>query len=408
MDSNTFVVDDEQLSRHQIHTIALVERIGGIISLVSVMLIFLAYWLVRRVRNVQNTFIVFASVSNIGASIASIIAYDGMNAGQKSALCQAQAFMFQMFMQSDPWWSLAMAVNVFLVFYFHTNPDSFRKRWWIYCLICYGGPFTIALTLLLLRSPRGLVYGGATNREKEKDMDPGRAETGQNGCYGTVTTEVQVTHTPANALPNPNEPQPAYIQQNPRHVSFDNSTPEIQPSGDNQYYSSVTTSPPQEAPPRPPLLQRFMTSIRTISGKFHISDPIKRAYLRTSFLFALSVLVTWIPSSLNRIHGWLDGGSPYDFHVATAAVLPLQGLWNAIIFFVTSWRPIKAWAHETLKSGAPKVERRKTDDLAMNERITAPLGRCESFIDDGDSATIGSDVELRRVPNSGIKPSNTI
>lgn len=65
-------------------------------------------------------------------------------------------------MQSDPWWSLAMAVNVFLVFYFHTNPDSFRKRWWIYCLICYGGPFVIALTLLLLRSPRGLVYGGAT------------------------------------------------------------------------------------------------------------------------------------------------------------------------------------------------------------------------------------------------------
>lgn len=66
------------------------------------------------------------------------------------------------FMQSDPWWSLAMAVNVFLVFYFHTNPDSFRKRWWIYCLICYGGPFVIALTLLLLRSPRGPVYGGAT------------------------------------------------------------------------------------------------------------------------------------------------------------------------------------------------------------------------------------------------------
>lgn len=67
------------------------------------------------------------------------------------------------FMQSDPWWSLAMAINVLLVFYFHTSPDSFRRRWWIYCLICYGGPFTIALSLLLVRSPKhGLVYGGAT------------------------------------------------------------------------------------------------------------------------------------------------------------------------------------------------------------------------------------------------------
>jgi hypothetical protein len=89
-------VDDEQLNHHQIKTLVLVERIGGTLSLVSVMLIFLAYWLVHRVRNVQNTFIVFASVSNIGASIGSIIAYDGMKAGQASALCQAQSFMFEM------------------------------------------------------------------------------------------------------------------------------------------------------------------------------------------------------------------------------------------------------------------------------------------------------------------------
>lgn len=65
-------------------------------------------------------------------------------------------------MQSDPWWSLAMAINVFLVFYFRTSPDSFRRWWWVYCLICYGGPFVIALVLLLIRdSPKGLVYGDA-------------------------------------------------------------------------------------------------------------------------------------------------------------------------------------------------------------------------------------------------------
>lgn len=94
--TSDMAVDDEQLNHHQIRTLVLVERIGGTLSLVSVMLIFLAYWLVRRVRNVQNTFIVFASVSNIGASIGTIIAYDGMNAGQASSLCQAQSFMFEM------------------------------------------------------------------------------------------------------------------------------------------------------------------------------------------------------------------------------------------------------------------------------------------------------------------------
>lgn len=66
-------------------------------------------------------------------------------------------------MQSDPWWSLAMAINVFLVFFFRTSPDSFQKWWWVYCLICYGGPFVIALSLLLVRHPeRGPVYGEAT------------------------------------------------------------------------------------------------------------------------------------------------------------------------------------------------------------------------------------------------------
>ena len=66
-------------------------------------------------------------------------------------------------MQSDPWWSLAMAVNVFFVFYFRASPDSFRRWWWAYCVICYGGPFIIALVLLLLRNARkGPVYGDAT------------------------------------------------------------------------------------------------------------------------------------------------------------------------------------------------------------------------------------------------------
>lgn len=245
-------------------------------------------------------------------------------------------------------------------------------------------------------------------RASQADNDyesQGQAEMAQSGFYGTVTTEVQVTHTLANTLP---EPQPAYIQRNAMHVSFDNSTPEIQPSTDNQFYSSVTTSPPKEAPPQPSLFHRLISSVGAIGGKFHISDPIKRAYLRTSFLFALSVLVTWIPSSLNRIHGWLDGGSPYEYHVATAAVLPLQGLWNGIIFFVTSWRGLKAWARETFSGGAAATELQKADDLGMNERMTGPLGRCESFIDDGDSATIGSDVELRHVPNSGTKLSNSL
>jgi hypothetical protein len=66
-------------------------------------------------------------------------------------------------MQSDPWWSFAMAVNVFLVFFFGANPSSFRKHLWIYCVICFGAPFIPALALLLIKDESGArIYGDAT------------------------------------------------------------------------------------------------------------------------------------------------------------------------------------------------------------------------------------------------------
>lgn len=86
----------EHLSDSQIMAIVILERTGGCISLVAVVLIFIAFGLVREARNVQNTFIVFASISNVGASIASIISMDGLLAGSESSLCQAQSFLFEM------------------------------------------------------------------------------------------------------------------------------------------------------------------------------------------------------------------------------------------------------------------------------------------------------------------------
>lgn len=85
-----------ELGKDQVNTLIFLERIGGTVSLISVLLIFIAYALVPRVRNVQNTFIVFASISNVGASVASIISFEGIRHGRTSALCQGQGFLFEM------------------------------------------------------------------------------------------------------------------------------------------------------------------------------------------------------------------------------------------------------------------------------------------------------------------------
>ncbi|KAJ4270116.1 hypothetical protein NW762_001789 [Fusarium torreyae] len=454
------------LTEGERHTLVLFERIGGSVSLVAVLLIFIAYALVPRVRNVQNTFIVFASVANIGASCASIIAMDGLELGVASPLCQAQSFMFHMFMQSDPWWSLAMAFNVFLVFFFRASPDSFRKWWWVYCLICYGGPFAIAIALLLVRNPnRGLVFGQATiwcwvNRDWEniriytyymliwvciagsilfyfmvgyhvfrtrnqlkslsasKSREPPPVEPPQpqgqrqvdflsvpQDCfYGTIVTEVQVVHSSASTNHLPSEPKPAYTgRSSSPQVSFDEAPSSMQASNSN-YFSSTVTSPGMNLRERSggsPLRRIASATNRTVN-KFVIDDPIKRAYLRTSFLFALSVLVTWIPSSLNRIHSWLVGTSPFEYHVATAAVLPLQGLWNAVIFFVTSGAPLREW----VKGGGRQPTRQGMEMVETRGEHDEQAGRSgESFLDDTDS---GSDVELRRMGEAPGKRSASL
>lgn len=84
------------LTASERETIQHVERFGASISLVGVVLIFIAYYLFKRVRTIPNTFIFFASIANVGASIACLIGYAGILAGDESALCQAQAFLLEM------------------------------------------------------------------------------------------------------------------------------------------------------------------------------------------------------------------------------------------------------------------------------------------------------------------------
>ena len=122
-----------------------------------------------------------------------------------------------------------------------------------------------------------------------------------------------------------------------------------------------------------------------VIDRFTVVDPVKRAYLRTSILFGISVLVTWIPSSVNRIHSLVNGDSPFGYNVGTALVLPLQGLWNGLIFFITSWKVFKECVKEyrdparrvmqltTWRSRVPAPNVRRTRDAAAEEAsIGAP------------------------------------
>lgn len=192
----------------------------------------------------------------------------------------------------------------------------------------------------------------------------------EDGYYGTVVTEVQVTRSDVsrNNAATTHSATPAILPPKPKRAympgaSFDGCTvamddldfSKVEEGGSatvfsaNRYAATVTTTAQDAKEPQADTLVSridvLWDAVKSFAGKFGVHDKIKSAYLRTSFLFALSVLVTWIPSSMNRIRSWTSGESPFEFHVATAAVLPLQGLWNTIIFFVTSSGAFsKSWA----------------------------------------------------------------
>jgi hypothetical protein len=66
------------------------------------------------------------------------------------------------------------------------------------------------------------------------------------------------------------------------------------------------------------------------------------SYTKCAILFFTAMLVTWIPSSANRVYSVVHPGeASLALEYMSAFVLPLQGFWNAIIYCVTSWGACK-------------------------------------------------------------------
>jgi len=145
-------------------------------------------------------------------------------------------------------------------------------------------------------------------------------------------------------------------------------------SFDTAYSGQTTTSAGltpfliSSTPGRSPSPSPSMTDRST--DRFAVDDQLKRAYLRTAVLFALSALITWAPTSAHRVHELIHGDAPFAFHAATAATLPLQGLWSGIIFFGTSWH--------TLQESLTKLHARPSRIVKRKEEKRSVAGSIKS------------------------------
>ncbi|KAJ4414973.1 hypothetical protein N0V82_007622 [Gnomoniopsis sp. IMI 355080] len=434
------------LDPNQISVLNAVERMGATLSLFGIILIFITFAFFKRLRTIPNTFIFFASIANIGACVACLIAYDGITALHEdvdSPLCQAQGFIFECVLSA--------------VIYFAVGYHVFHQR-------------NQLRNLSLSTQGKDLAGDSTDVRDSaEKNLT---SHAGPH-YYGSVTTEIQVTSAaipiPRPAYTNPFETSPRTTHTNsaarrpsaapptlrvntddptrtttsapdpPSALSLmhthnypwsaepstfaDSSTndstaatlvnsttsPFTSPfsataprsfenanhSFNTSQYTSISAEPPskvaEERGPSPTRLltasskrsptsgdsetlptvhshphtkrgsdetttssgggahsggnsggnffRRMSLSTRRFGARLKHMDPVKLAYLRTSFVFAISILVTWTPSSINRVYTLIyPDKASYGLNIAAAVVLPLQGVWNAVIYFTTSWK----------------------------------------------------------------------
>lgn len=161
--------------------------------------------------------------------------------------------------------------------------------------------------------------------------------------YGTAVTEVQITSDfqKSEELQSLSPPAAAKSQQPlPYDSTWATRTDVGGPNSEGEprvrQFEAVCSS--NRRPAQRTALKSLRTTRRDASLKLKRLDPVKMGYLRTSFIFGLAVLITWIPSSIDRLYSLTHNGRiSFQWSVASGCVLPLQGVWNGIIYFMTSW-----------------------------------------------------------------------
>ncbi|KAJ5681966.1 uncharacterized protein N7477_001906 [Penicillium maclennaniae] len=150
----------------QARAIEITERVGSSISLLCSCSVIATFFFTKHDQTPVQRLIFFATWGNVWSNIGMLIALSGISRGEDSALCQFQAFLIQWFPPADAFWSLCMALDIFLTCFRRYDMTMLRRLEWKYFLFSYGTPFIPAVVFLFIEtSTKGKVYGSAFVRE---------------------------------------------------------------------------------------------------------------------------------------------------------------------------------------------------------------------------------------------------
>jgi hypothetical protein len=192
------------------------------------------------------------------------------------------------------------------------------------------------------------------------------------------TTEIHVTSELAN-LPGRNPSTHSFaLNESGRIVSTQSLTPYSVSIGAGP--TTEVTSPQSSTFPRSSASMRFGPDKSTKQLKAAMeANKAAFSYCKCALLFFASLLITWVPSSINRLYSLAyPNAFPFPLLFASSLVLPLQGFWNAVIYIVTSLPACKALWSQVLDYWAPS---RATKSSSPYPPSITPKGSIGSSVD---------------------------
>ncbi|ORY71781.1 uncharacterized protein BCR38DRAFT_480266 [Pseudomassariella vexata] len=442
----------DPLRAGQLLAISVIERVGSVFSLLGCLFIIVTFSFSRAFHKPINRLVFYASFGNMMTNVGTLMAREYIG-NVDSIGCQLQGFLIQMFLPADAFWTLAMAVNVYLTFYFKFDAQRLRKVEIWYFLLCYGIPFIPALTYIFVSNKgQGRMYGDATlwcwvsstwdvfriatfygpvwvvivltffiylraggeiyKRRKQlrnfssttHDPEP----LTMDDPFSTKTTEVTVTTEDATTIGEQginlgpiggSGPEAGPVQQ--QYSVTISSDARNKRESHSDFSLPIQSNVISQVPPtRHGRAQKRRANFEANNAAW--------SYTKCAILFFTAILVTWIPSSANRVYSVINAGAvsvPLEF--MSAIVLPLQGFWNAVIYVVTSWKACKmfftdigdrtSYRHSNSRYTADFTDKRHTA-FKMPSRIPNKNYESESMTELANDTRPNSNEDRSRPP----------
>ncbi|KAF7876337.1 hypothetical protein EAF04_001430 [Stromatinia cepivora] len=333
----------ENITSHEFETIDAIERTCSGISLLGCFFIIITFLTTTAFRKPINRLVFYASLGNLFTNLATLISRSALEKPD-GRFCQFQAFLIQMFLPADAYWTLAMACNVMFAFFFHFDVVELRQLEKWYILICYGIPFIPAFVFFFVHTrEKGYMYGSAISWcWIDSKWTWWRLWSFYVPVWITILITIMIYAVAGKKIYDKRQElvkanQRISPDSLPKTRKEKSSQTELLPTTNETH--EETTSTTTTRPGLPPAQQS-----RNSVAPNKQANAALWAYAKVSLLFFLAMMITWIPSTANRIYSiCYPGMVNMSLQYISVFVLPLQGFWNATIYILTSMDACKVF-----------------------------------------------------------------